>query len=170
MATSTALANERAVLSRRFEGFPIGYFDDLHPDFRINYEMNRFSTVEADMFAEIRSVSPRIHNIRDQANEMFGLGEAALARGEKLKGAYYLRSGEFCMFADDPRMEPARRKFIELMREHFGYGEKNHFVIPYEPPPCRPTAWRPRASRREQSLSSAALTATSKNGSRCSVT
>lgn len=132
MATSTALANERAVLSRRFEGFPVGYFDDLHPDFRINYEMNRFSTGEADMFAEIRSVSPRIHNIRDQANEMFALGEAARARGEKLKGAYYLRSGEFCMFGDDPRKEPARRKFIELMREHFGYGEKNHFVIPYE--------------------------------------
>jgi len=87
MATSTTLANERAVSPRRFEGFPVGYRDDLHPDFRINYEMNRFSTGEADMFEEIRSVSPRIHNIRDQANEMFALGEAALARGEKLKGS-----------------------------------------------------------------------------------
>jgi len=84
------------------------------------------------MFEEMRSVSPRIHNIRDQANEMFALGEAALARGEKLKGAYYLRSAEFCMFGDDLRKHPARRKFIELMREHFGYDDNNHFEIPYE--------------------------------------
>ncbi|HET9409067.1 MAG TPA: alpha/beta fold hydrolase [Candidatus Sulfotelmatobacter sp.] len=132
MATSMTLANGRAAAQRYFEGFPVGYYDDLHPDFRINYEMNRFSTGEADMIEEMRSVSSKIHNIRDQANELFSLGEAALARGEKLKGAYYLRGAEFCMFGDDPRKRPARRKFIELMREHFGYDDKNHFDIPYE--------------------------------------
>ena len=132
MATSMTLTNDRAETQRYFEGFTVGYYDNLHPDFRINYEMNRFSTGEPDMIEEMRSVSPKIHDIRDQANEMFALGEAALARGEKLKGAYYLRSAEFCMFGDDPRKQPARRKFIELMREHFGYEDKNHFDIPYE--------------------------------------
>jgi hypothetical protein len=47
--------------------------------------MNRFSTGEADMIAELRAVSPKIRDIRDQARELFALGEAALARGEKLK-------------------------------------------------------------------------------------
>jgi len=132
MATSVTLANHRAATQRRFEGFPVGYYDDLHPDFRLNYEMNRFSTVEADMFEEMRSVSPRIHDIRDYANEFFALGETALAHGERLKGAYYLRGAEFCMFGDDPRKQPARLRFVELMREHFGYGDATHFNIPYE--------------------------------------
>jgi pimeloyl-ACP methyl ester carboxylesterase len=121
-----------AAQRRRFEGFPVGYYDDLHPDFRMNYEMNRFMTGEPDMIEEMRSVSPRIHDIRDYAREFFALGEAALGREEMLKGAYYLRSAEFCMFGDDPRKQPARRRFIQLMREHFGYGDKNHFDIPYE--------------------------------------
>jgi pimeloyl-ACP methyl ester carboxylesterase len=136
MTTTTAMATagpEQAIASqRRFEGFPVGYYDDLHPDFRMNYEMNRFSTGEADMIEEMRSVSPRIHDLRDYSRELFALGEAALGRGEKLKGAYYLRSAQFGMFGNDPRKQPARRKFIELMREHFGYGDDTHFNVPYE--------------------------------------
>ena len=84
------------------------------------------------MFAEMRAISPKIHDINDCAREFFALGQAALARGEKIKGAYYLRSAEFCMFGTDPRKEPSRRRFVQLMREHFGYGDKNHFEIPYQ--------------------------------------
>jgi len=84
------------------------------------------------MIEEMRSVSPRIRDIGDYAREFFALGEAALGRGEKLKGAYYLRSAEFCMFGNDPRKQPARRQFIQLMRKHFGYEDKNHFDIPNE--------------------------------------
>ena len=128
---ATSLVSNRSVTPRRFEGIPVGYYDDLHPDSRINYEMNRFSTGEADMIAELRAVSPKIRDMRDQARELFALGEAALSRGEKLKGAYYLRCAEFCMFGDDPRRQPARRQFVQLMREHFGYGDGTHFDIPY---------------------------------------
>jgi alpha-beta hydrolase superfamily lysophospholipase len=145
--TATAMGPEQAIANqRRFEGFPVGYYD-LHPDFRMNYEMNRFSTGEADMIEEMRSVSPRIHDIRDYAREFFTLGQAALGRGEKLKGAFYLRGAEFCMFGDDPRRQPARRQFIELMREHFDFGDNTHFNVPYEssalsayrlPPPAQP--------------------------------
>jgi hypothetical protein len=86
--TATAMGPEPAIANqRRFEGFPVGYYDDLHADFRMNYEMNRFSTGEADMIEEMRSVSSRIHDLRDYSRELFALGEAALGRGEKLKGA-----------------------------------------------------------------------------------
>src|SRR5215470_8382067 len=116
MTTTTAAqpAHNSSVKQRHFEGFPVGYYDDLHPDFRMNYEMNRFSTGKTDMIEEMRSVSPRIHDIRDYAREFFVLGEAALGRGEKLKGAYYMRGAEFGMFGTDPRKQPARRQFIEL--------------------------------------------------------
>ncbi len=36
------------------------------------------------------------------------------------------------MFGNDLRKQPARRKFIELLREHFGYDDINHFDIPYQ--------------------------------------
>jgi pimeloyl-ACP methyl ester carboxylesterase len=132
MATSTTLSDERSVAPRRFEGFPVGYYDDLHPNLQMNYEMNRFSTGEADMIDEMRSVSPRIHDLEDYTREFLALGEAALARGEQLKGAYYIRGAEFCMFGNDPRKGPARRQFIQLMREQFDIADADHFAMPYE--------------------------------------
>jgi pimeloyl-ACP methyl ester carboxylesterase len=94
--------------------------------------MNRFSTGEPDMIAEMRSVSSRIHDLTDYTREFVALGEAALKRGQRLKGAYYLRSAEFFMFANDPRQQSTRRQYIQLMREHFGVTDRNHFNIPYE--------------------------------------
>jgi len=131
-ATATA-GPERAIASQRwFEGFPVGYYDDLHPDASLNYEMNRFSTGEADMIEEVRSAGRRIHDLNDYRREMLALGEVALQRGEKLKGAYYLRSAEFYMTADDPRKRPTRRQFVSLMCEHFGFANQDHFNVPYE--------------------------------------
>jgi len=132
MALSTTLSDDRAVTPRYFEGFPVGYYDDLHPNLQMNYEMNRFSTGEADMVEEMRSISSRIHGLADYTREFLALGDAALARGEKLKGAYYIRGAEFCMFANDPRKQPTRRQFIQLMREQFDIAESDHFAVPYE--------------------------------------
>jgi len=130
MSTSTTLTATPSV--RHFEGFPVGFYDDLHPNASLNYEMNRFSTGEPDMIEEMRSVSPRIHGLTDYTREFVALGEAALQRGERLKGAYYLRSAVFFMFDNDPRKQPTRRRYIQLMREHFGVSEINHFDVPYE--------------------------------------
>ena len=132
MATSTTLSNDRTVSQRRFEDFPVGFYDDLHPNASLNYEMNRFCTGEADMIEEMRTVSPRIHDLADYTREFVALGEAAFKRRETLKGAYYLRSAEFFMFDNDPRKQPARRQYIGLMRERFGITEENHFDVPYE--------------------------------------
>ena len=145
--TSTAPSNrpsaEHSVEQRRFEGFPVGYYDDLHPDPSLNFEMNRFSTGEADMVEEMRSVGPRIHDLREYTREFLALGEAALERGEKLKGAYYLRSAEFFMFTDDPRRQPTRRQYIQLMREDFGLEAEDHCWVPYEGGALSAYRWTP---------------------------
>ena len=117
--------------ARREEGFPVGYYY-LHPDVSVNYQMNRFSTGEADMMDEIRAVVPRIHDYNDYTREFLALAQDALGRGEKLKGAYYLRSAEFYMFGDDPRRQATRRQFLQLMREHYGFQDNGHFDVPYE--------------------------------------
>jgi len=132
MATAVKLQARRSAEPRRFEGFPVGYYDDLHPNPQMNYEMNRFSTGGADMIEGMRSVSPRIHGLDDYTREFLALGEAALTRGEKLEGAYYIRGAEFSMFANDPRKEPTRRRFIQLMRDQFDIAESDHFAVPYE--------------------------------------
>ena len=130
MATSATLTAAPSI--RHFEGFPVGFYDDLHPNGSLNYEMNRFSNGEPDMIEEMRTVSPRIHDLTDYTREFVALGEAALLRGERLKGAYYLRSAVFFMFDNDPRKQPTRRRYIQLMREQFGVSEINHFDVPYE--------------------------------------
>jgi len=75
---------------------------------------------------------PRIHDYNDYTREFLALTQDALGRGEKLKGAYYLRSAEFYMFGDDPRRQATRRQFLQLMREHYGFQDNGHFDVPYE--------------------------------------
>ncbi len=36
------------------------------------------------------------------------------------------------MFNNDPRKQPARRQFLQLMREHFGVTASEHYDIPYQ--------------------------------------
>jgi len=125
------LGNDSSNIERHVEGFPVGYYQ-LHPDVSLNYQMNRFSTGEADMIGEMRAVAPRIHNYTDYTREFLALSEQAFSRGETLKGAYYLRSAEFYMFNNDARKQPARQQFLHLMREHFGVKDDDHYSIPYQ--------------------------------------
>lgn len=111
-------------------GFHVGFYQ-LHPDVSLNYQMNRFSTGEPDMIEAMRAVAPRIHDYNDYTREFLALSEQALARGQTLQGACYLRSAEFYMFDNDPRKQPARRQFLHLIREHFGVTASEHYDIPY---------------------------------------
>jgi pimeloyl-ACP methyl ester carboxylesterase len=129
--TDLPLSTNSSDQERRVEGFPVGYYH-LHPDVSLNYQMNRFSTGEADMIDEMRAVAPRIHDYTDYTREFLALSEQALSRGEILKGAYYLRSAEFYMFGTDSRKQPARRQFLHLMREHFGVKASEQYSIPYQ--------------------------------------
>ena len=132
MSTSgLPLSTDSSTIERYEEGIHVGYYQ-LHPDVGLNFEMNRFSTGEADMIEEMRTVAPRIHDYTDYTREFLTLSEQALSHGETLKGAYYLRSAEFYMFCNDSRKQPARRQFVKLMLEHFGVKASEHYDISYQ--------------------------------------
>ncbi|MDR1564180.1 MAG: alpha/beta hydrolase [Oscillospiraceae bacterium] len=114
--------------------FPVAFYNDLHPDFGVNFSMNRcynFSNDE-EMLAEMREVSPRIHNYAEFIAEFFKLYEKSLYSGHKLRAAFYLRSAEFYMTLDNPKKDEYRKQFIELCREHFQIGDELHYLVPYE--------------------------------------
>lgn len=52
MSTSVFPRATTARKERRLGPFPVGYYQ-LHPDVSLNYQMNRFSTGEADMIGEM---------------------------------------------------------------------------------------------------------------------
>lgn len=114
--------------------FPVGFYNDLHPDFSINYQMNRFYTWSNDeeMLKEMKEVSPSIHNYEEYINKFLELHEKALKEGNKLKAAYYMRGAEFYIKESQPQKQTCRKKFISLMQEHFNIKEDQYFKVPYE--------------------------------------
>jgi pimeloyl-ACP methyl ester carboxylesterase len=129
--SNLAQPNDFSNVEHHPKSFHVGYYQ-LHPDVGLNFQMNRFSTGEADMLGEIRKVVPRIHDYTDYTREFLVLSQEALARGETLKGAYYLRSAEFFMFSNDPRKQSSRLQFLQLMRDYFGVKASNQYSIPYQ--------------------------------------
>jgi pimeloyl-ACP methyl ester carboxylesterase len=115
---------------QRFEGFPVGYHS-IHPDVSLNYEMNRFSTGEPEMVAEMRAAAPKIHTHADFTREFVALAQHSLDRGLSLRAAAYLRSAEFYMPERDPRKQRTRHTYLKLMRQVYGVEKKDQFEIPY---------------------------------------
>ena len=114
--------------------FPIAFYDDLHPDFGVNFQMNRCYNFSNDdeMLREMREVSPLIHDYREFIKEFLQLYEKSLASGHKLRAAHYLRTAEFYMTLDDPKKQEYRKQFISLMRAHFQIDDTMHHLVPYE--------------------------------------
>ncbi len=114
--------------------FPIGFYDDLHPDFSINFQMNRFYnwSNDHDMLNEMRKVSPSIHSYAEYIDTFLGLSKKALSDGHQLKAAYYLRGAEFYMPTSDPKKHTSRKQFISLMQEYFDIKQDQQHKIPYE--------------------------------------
>jgi len=114
--------------------FPVAFYDDLHPDFGVNFQMNRCYNFSNDdeMLSEMRAVSPLIHNYGEFITEFLKLYEKSLHSGHTLRAAHYLRTAEFYMKFDDPQKQEYRKQFISLMREHFQIGENQHYLVPYE--------------------------------------
>jgi hypothetical protein len=83
------------------------------------------------MLTEMRTVAPRIHTYTDLKRELLALAEQALAEGERLKAASYLRIAEFFIFPDEPAKLPTREHFLHLVREHYGIQESEVISIPY---------------------------------------
>jgi pimeloyl-ACP methyl ester carboxylesterase len=114
--------------------FPVAFYEDLHPDFGVNFQMNRcynFSN-DAEMLSEMRGVSPHIHNYGEFITEFLKLYEKSIQNGYKLRAAHYLRTAEFYMTLNNPQKQEYRKKFITLMREHFQIDDNQHYLVPYE--------------------------------------
>ena len=116
------------------ELFPVAFYNDLHPNFGINFQMNRCYNFSNDdeMLNEMREVSPRIHNYSEFIDEFLKLYEKSLKRDHKLRAAHYLRTAEFYMTLENPQKQEYRKKFISLMREHFNIADNLHYLVPYE--------------------------------------
>jgi pimeloyl-ACP methyl ester carboxylesterase len=114
--------------------FPVAFFDDIHPDFGVNFQMNRCYSFTNDdaMLQEMRDVSPCIHNYSEFVQKFFELYEKALSGGYKLKAAHYLCVAEFYMINEDPQKQDFRKQFIALMRDHFHVADDQHYNVPYE--------------------------------------
>ena len=114
--------------------FPVAFYDDLHPDFGVNFQMNRCYNFSNDdgMLNEMRTVSPLIHNYSEFVEEFLKLYEKSIQSGHKLRAAHYLRTAEFYMTLNNPKKEEYRKIFISLMREHFQIGDSLHYLVPYE--------------------------------------
>ncbi|PGS80144.1 alpha/beta hydrolase, partial [Bacillus cereus] len=110
--------------------FPTGFFNDLHPDFSVNFQMNRCYNWANDeeMPTEMRKVSPRIHNYDDFIREFIKLYEKSMENKQNLKAAYYLRMAEFYMTATHPEKQKLRKKSISLMREYFKIKDEQYFL------------------------------------------
>ena len=116
------------------ELFPVAFYDDLHPDFGVNFQMNRCYNFSNDdeMLNEMRLVSPLIHNYSEFIEEFLKLYEKSLGSSHKLRAAHYLRTAEFYMKFDNPQKQEYRKQFISLMREHFKIDDNLHYLVPYE--------------------------------------
>ena len=116
----------------RLLGLPSGYHA-IHPDVSLNFQMNRwFGLVgDASMLDEMRTVAPRITTYADWHRDFAALAQRALAKGQMLKAAYYLRSAEFFLPAGDPQRQPMREKFVQLTRDHYGVNSGDQHRVPY---------------------------------------
>jgi pimeloyl-ACP methyl ester carboxylesterase len=113
--------------------FPIGYHT-LHSDVSVNFQLNRFWNWvgEEQMLKQLRDAGQRISSYDDLTRELLALGEQALTEERPLPAAYFMRTAEFFMRADDPRRRPTRDRFVELVRRELGVGDDAHCSIPYE--------------------------------------
>jgi len=112
--------------------FHTGYYDHLHPDLSINFQMNRWiSCLGTSALEDMQGIAPRLLDYSSYRREFLALAEKALSEGRSLHAAYYFRSAEFFMRQDDPLKSPTRQKFLSLLWEKVGINENNRLAIPY---------------------------------------
>lgn len=80
----------------------------------------------------MQTVAPKIKTYADLRHEFLLLSEQALQQEPSLAAAYYLRTAEFFMWADDPQKHAIRDRFIQLIRQCYGIHENEQYQIPYE--------------------------------------
>jgi pimeloyl-ACP methyl ester carboxylesterase len=112
--------------------FHIGYYDHLHSEPGINFQMNRWiNYLGGSALEDMRSIAPRLVDLPSYRREFLALAQRSLLAGKHLHAAYYFRSAEFFMLQQDPEKLGAREKFLQILWENFGINETNRFAIPY---------------------------------------
>jgi pimeloyl-ACP methyl ester carboxylesterase len=134
--------------------FHFGYYDDLHPDYGVNFQMNRWiNYLGSQALDDFREISSQLTDYPSYVQTFLNLGDKTLKQGRKLHAAYYYRSAEFFMRSDDQRKDPTRKKFLQLALDYWGIKDSDRFAIPYEQdsrkytlPAYRFTAGNPRGT------------------------
>jgi alpha-beta hydrolase superfamily lysophospholipase len=113
--------------------FAMGYYE-LHPNASLNFQLNRFYgwANDGQMLDEIRAAVPRISSYADWTREMLQLSDNALDAGRRLPAAYYSRGAQFFLDPDDPRYQPALRRFLDNVLAGNGVTPDDHHVVPYQ--------------------------------------
>ena len=113
--------------------FHYGYYDDLHPDYGVNFQMNRWiNYLGSDALDDMREVAPKLKDYQSYVQAFLALGDKALQQGRKLHAAYYYRSAEFFMWSDDPQKMPTRNRFLQLALEWWEIKDSDRFSISYQ--------------------------------------
>ena len=113
--------------------FHYGYYDDLHPDSGVNFQLNRWiNYLGSDALDDMREIAPKLKDYPSYVQAFLALGDDALKQGRKLHAAYYYRSAEFFMWSNDPRKKPTRNRFLQLALEWWGIKDSDRFAISYE--------------------------------------
>jgi len=113
--------------------FHYGFYDDLHPDYGVNFQMNRWiNYLGSQALEDFHEIAPQLTDYPSYVQAFLDLGDKVLRQGRQLHAAYYYRSAEFFMRSDDPRRIPTRNKFLQLALEYWGIKDSDRFIIPYE--------------------------------------
>jgi len=112
--------------------FQVGYYDHLHPEPAINFQMNRWiNYLGAGALEDMQSIAPRLVDLPSYRREFLALAEKAFSDGKNMEAAYYFRSAEFFMGLDDSEKLPAREHFLQLLWKKYEITDSNKFAIPY---------------------------------------
>ena len=113
--------------------FHAGYYDHLHPEPSINFQMNRWlNYLGKSALEDMQRIAPKLTDFPSYCREFLALAEQALSERRNLHAAYYLRSAEFFMRQDDPRKRTTRDTFLQLSREYYGISNTDRHAVPYQ--------------------------------------
>jgi alpha-beta hydrolase superfamily lysophospholipase len=113
--------------------FHYGFYDDLHPDSGVNFQMNRWiNYLGEDALEDMREIAPKLKDYPSYVQAFLTLGDKALEQGRKLHAAYYYRSAEFFMWSNNPQKKATRDKFLQLALEWWGIKDSDRIAITYE--------------------------------------
>jgi len=112
--------------------FHVGYYDNLHSEPPINFQMNRWiNYLGESALDDIHTIAPKLSDFTSYKDAFLQLAEKAFKEGRTLPAAYYFRSAEFFMGEDDPAKTPTRQKFLDLLWKQYKISPNNRLSIPY---------------------------------------